>query len=128
MILLIGLSRASTPARTTSVTPAATPPATSAPAVRAAPAPAPAPAAPPAGTIHGSGTYEIGADVNPGRYISRGAAPGIVSLCIWSVKGAGGKTLDLGSAADESQEIADLGQRGAVEFETSGCADWTLRK
>jgi hypothetical protein len=75
------------------------------------------------------GDWLVGDDVPGGTYVSKGAKPGVIMLCTWTVKASddtGAAVLDFGT----SQRVDEQGRvklKTGNAFETSGCENW-IRK
>lgn len=90
----------------------------------AVPLPPPPPPAPvgPKTTITGDGTYEVGVDVEPGKYKAPGSAQGSLAPCYWARLKADGEDIidnDLGNGP----KTATI-KKGEL-FETARCGTWT---
>ncbi|MGW3179936.1 hypothetical protein ACWDD9_11795 [Kitasatospora sp. NPDC001119] len=87
--------------------------------------PTSAPAAGANGTIAGSGTYLVGADVQPGTYKTAGPS-GSIGICYW--ERSNGSSGDVGSIiANEAltgQGVVTIKKSDAV-FKSQGCQMWT---
>lgn len=72
------------------------------------------------------GTWEVGKDVKPGKYKTKGPIKGIVTLCYWHVE-KNGEITDQG-VKDKvgAQDIVTL--RAGQTFETTGCEPWYASK
>lgn len=68
------------------------------------------------------GTWEVGTDVKPGKYKTRGAVDSRIPMCYWDVK-VGDEITDQGvKDQTDAQGIVTL-KKGEV-FTTSGCEEW----
>lgn len=72
------------------------------------------------------GTWEVGSDVKPGKYKTKGAVEGIVTLCYWDVQ-KGGEIVAQGvKDKPGAQGIVTL--KTGQTFTTSGCEPWYASK
>lgn len=79
---------------------------------------------PPKPAMPGDGTYEVGVDVKPGRYISTAADSG---NCYWarlSGSNTGSDILDNGNSA--GQVVVTIAASDKF-FQSAGCNDWVRR-
>ncbi|MDF8263735.1 hypothetical protein [Luteipulveratus flavus] len=115
-----------TPAATVTVTPPAetvTPPAETV-TVTATPTAAGGGSANAGATIPGDGTYEVGVDVQPGRYTSTTPDSG---NCYWArLKSADGFDGIIANNNSSGQSVVVI-KASDKFFESSGCNDWTAR-
>lgn len=111
------------PAPTTSVTTASQP----APTVTAAPeSPEQVPSAtptPPAG-IPGDGTYEVGVDIQPGKYVSE---PSTSGNCYWARLKNDDPFDGILANNNTSGKSVVVIKKSDKYFQSSGCSDWTKR-
>lgn len=110
---------------TTSNAPAVVAPVVPQTVLPAAPAPvAPVAPAAPVGplTTFGNGTYEVGTEVEAGKYRSPGVQDSIAPLCYWDLTDSSGSIKDQG-VTPEGPSRATL-TKGLL-FKSSGCQDWT---
>lgn len=72
----------------------------------------------------GDGTYEVGADVKPGTYVSKAPDGG---NCYWA-RLSGGDGLDniIANNNSSGQSVVTIKESDSL-FETSGCSDWSRR-
>jgi hypothetical protein len=73
----------------------------------------------------GSGRWEIGSDVAPGKYRTGGPADSLVPLCTWTVEKAAGGYLDAGTS--EGPATYTIPSKPGAIFETHGCQPWVRR-
>ncbi|GHF77259.1 hypothetical protein GCM10018790_64210 [Kitasatospora xanthocidica] len=89
----------------------------------AAPA-APTPDKPKGSTIGGDGSYEVGTDVQPGTYKSKGPKPGGIGMCYWE-RNNGGDGVGSIIANDTVQGPATVTiKTGDKIFKTTACQEW----
>lgn len=83
------------------------------------------PVAPSPDSIPGTGTFLVGADVEPGTYRSAPADGSLMAWCYWSRLSSLDGTLDSIIANDggDGQKIVTIAASDAA-FETSGCGTW----
>lgn len=124
-----GAPAVSTPA---SVSPAAavthtaradTSPATTATVMRTADA-APAPTSAVATTIPGDGTYEVGIDIEPGKYTSDVPAGG---NCYWARLKSDDPFDGIIANNNSSGMSVVVVKKSDTYFQSTGCSDWTKR-
>jgi hypothetical protein len=84
----------------------------------------PTPAKTKDGTI-GEGTWEVGTDIKPGKYRTKGSEDDAFTFCMWSAK-KGDDIIDLGSSDKASDPQVVTLKKGYV-FETDGCGVWVKR-
>lgn len=72
------------------------------------------------------GQWEVGTDVKPGKYKTKGAQDSVITLCIWTVK-KGENYVDSGTVNEtDAQGLVTL--KTGQTFETNGCQEWYLVK
>lgn len=72
------------------------------------------------------GMWEVGTDIKPGKYKTKGALEGIITLCTWSVM-KGDNYVDVGSVNETTaQGVVTL--KAGQTFETNGCQTWYAAK
>lgn len=111
------------PAPTTSVTTASQP----APTVTAAPeSPEQVPSATPtpAASIPGDGTYEVGVDIQPGKYVSE---PSTSGNCYWARLKNDDPFDGILANNNSSGKSVVVIKKSDKYFQSSGCSDWTKR-
>jgi len=72
------------------------------------------------------GTWEVGSDVKPGKYKTKGALPGAIPMCYWDVK-IGEEFKDQG-VKDKAGEQGIVTLKKGQVFTTSGCEPWYASK
>lgn len=73
------------------------------------------------GTIR-EGTWEVGSDVKPGKYKTKGALETVIPMCYWDVK-TGDRITDQGVKNKPNEQGIVTLKKGQV-FTTSGCNEW----
>ena len=71
----------------------------------------------------GDGTYEVGVDIKPGTYVSGVPDSG---NCYWARMGAGTDNI-IANNNSSGRSVVTIAP-GDKTFESTGCADWTLRR
>ncbi|MFJ6381133.1 hypothetical protein ACIQI7_14180 [Kitasatospora sp. NPDC092039] len=75
-------------------------------------------------TIGGDGSYEVGVDVQPGTYKSKGPKAGGIGMCYWE-RNNGGDGIGSIIANDTVQGPATITiKAGDKLFKTTACQDW----
>ncbi|MEU9077913.1 hypothetical protein [Kitasatospora sp. NPDC048538] len=75
-------------------------------------------------TIGGDGSYEVGVDVQPGTYKSKGPKAGGIGICYWE-RNNGGDGVGSIIANDNVQGPATITiKSGDKIFKTTACQDW----
>ena len=80
----------------------------------------------------GNGTFEVGVDIQPGRYRSASPEEGLVSICMfWRLRTAGGSYMDPNEVIDvqitpSGPSIVDIKAADGA-FRSQGCKPWKLR-
>lgn len=79
-------------------------------------------------TSIGEGTWLVGKQVKPGRYVTRGAAPGPVPLCYWhTAKDTTDEHIVEQGVVDGPNEQGIANLKKGEYFQTSGCAPWEIQ-
>jgi len=79
---------------------------------------------PPAVAIPGDGTYQVGVDVKPGTYVSKGPQDG---NCYYARLSGSDGFSDIIANGNTSGQIVVTIKKTDKFFETNGCNDWTKR-
>ncbi len=79
---------------------------------------------PPAVAMPGDGTYEVGVDVKPGTYVSKGPQDG---NCYYARLSGSGGFSDIIANGNTSGQIVVTIKKTDKFFETNGCNDWAKR-
>ena len=70
------------------------------------------------------GTWQVGSDVKPGKYKTKGALDSVIPMCYWDVK-TGDRITDQGVKNKPNEQGIVTLKKGQV-FTTSGCELWFL--
>lgn len=80
--------------------------------------------APPSGTISGDGTYEVGSDMKPGKYKTKGPkTDSIIPNCYWERSKGDGVGSIIANDNLSGQGVVTV--KEGETFKSSGCQDWT---
>jgi hypothetical protein len=77
-----------------------------------------------AAAIPGEGTYQVGVDVKPGTYLSKGPQDG---NCYWARLSGSDGFADIIANGNTAGQIVVTIKKTDKFFETNGCNDWTKR-
>jgi len=72
------------------------------------------------------GTWEVGTDIKPGKYKTKGALKSVIIYCSWLVQD--GVTFIDGGGVDNVDAQGVVTLKMGQTFETNGCQDWYLAK
>lgn len=87
----------------------------------------PTPPPQPSPASFGNGDFEVGKDVKPGTYVSKGAEEGLFDLCTATTESADGMINELKSANAGEQVILKVTSSDSV-VSIDGCEPFVLRK